>query len=82
MSVLEMTSAFWSMLNRIDFDGIATAFRSAPASMGFSLSFARKMSAAPTPSTSRFSRTRASIFKRCDLPDPKKPETQTPFAVE
>ena len=34
-----------------------------------------------TPSTSRFSRRSASIFSRCDLPDPKKPEIHTPLAV-
>ena len=33
-----------------------------------------------TPSTTLFSSSRASIFSKCDLPDPKKPDTQTPLA--
>ncbi|MNL79600.1 hypothetical protein D3C87_2062450 [compost metagenome] len=76
-----MMSAFWSMLNRMLFEGIATAFLSlACSSMSSAWIFGMKMSRAVLPSTWRFSSNRASIFKRCDLPEPKKPETHTPLA--
>ena len=64
-------------------EGIATALRRAPASIGSSFSsfLPSKISSAVTPSTSRFSSRSASIFKRWDFPEPKKPEIHTPFAV-
>ncbi|MNT69127.1 hypothetical protein D3C72_2074190 [compost metagenome] len=76
-----MMSAFWSMLNRMLFEGMATACLSMLRnSASSSWILGRKISRAEEPSMRRFSNKSASIFNRCDLPDPKKPETHTPLA--
>ena len=73
--------ACWSMLNRTDRDGIRAALRSASRRNRSSRNFSSKKESGVRPPVSRFSRSSASIFRRCDFPDPKKPEIQTPFPL-
>ena len=80
------------MLNRIDVAGIVNVFSSCPASIWSSCASALPMKARTicsrlmvgllplsTSSAGTSPRMCDSIFNRCDLPEPKKPEIHAPF---